>query len=91
MVATSPITDTLWTSAALDTTIEPKLTREQLVDMILEFNPTTNAEFLSGFDRGSLLSYLERLNRQHEPRCGTSRWVRRGDTPAISQGAIRKY
>lgn len=56
------------------------LSRSQLVERILQINPTATTEFLSRFNEGSLAHYLEHLNVLEDPE---TPWVRRGIAPAI--------
>jgi hypothetical protein len=56
------------------------LSRAQLVERILQLNPTATPEFLARFSEGSLAHYLEHLSVMDEP---TAPWVRRGIMPAI--------
>lgn len=56
---------------------------EQLIERIQTMNPTATPEYLGGFDREALISYLAHLSYSLEPRGRSARWVRTGDTPAI--------
>ncbi|HYE60990.1 MAG TPA: hypothetical protein VD997_03250 [Phycisphaerales bacterium] len=56
------------------------LSRAQLVERILELNPTATTEFLSRFTEGALAHYLEHLNVLEDPGIP---WVRKGIAPAI--------
>jgi hypothetical protein len=57
------------------------LTRAQLVNRILELNPSASHSFLVEFTEEALLEYLDHLTIAHEPR-GRG-WIRRGEMPAI--------
>ncbi|GJM19380.1 MAG: hypothetical protein DHS20C14_15930 [Phycisphaeraceae bacterium] len=59
------------------------LSHGQLVERILELNPTARTSFLRRFDAGELRSYLDHLTVAAQPRGEASRWVRPGDTRAI--------
>lgn len=59
------------------------LTREQLIDRIIEINPSATTTFLSAFEHSSLARYLDHLAAAEAPRGRDARWVRPGDTPAI--------
>ncbi len=61
----------------------PALTREQLTEHIRALNPSAPADWLEQFDEPELSHYLDHLQKAQEPRGGDSRWVRRGETPAI--------
>jgi hypothetical protein len=58
----------------------PVMTRSQLVDRILELNPTATPAFLGEFNEASLAHYLEHLCVANEPLVP---WVRRGQSPGI--------
>ncbi len=60
-----------------------RLSREQVVDQILTINPSAGRGFLEQFGADGLGEYLDRLIKARSPRGGESRFVRRGDTPAI--------
>lgn len=62
---------------------EPRLTREQLVDRILEINPSATRAYLARFRPDNLSNYLDRLLHAREPRGPGSAWERRAETPAI--------
>ncbi len=64
-----------------------RLSREQVVDQILTINPSAGRGFLEQFGADGLGDYLDRLINASSPRGGESRFVRRGDTPAIVGGA----
>ena len=59
------------------------LTRDQLVEFIQERNPGAKPDFLVGFDRDALATYLEHLLAMEEPRGKRASWVRPGDTAAV--------
>jgi hypothetical protein len=63
------------------------MNRSQLVDRILERNPTATPQFLGGFSESSLAHYLEHLCIKDEP---TIPWVRRGIAPAIVRREARE-
>ncbi len=63
------------------------MNRSQLVDRILERNPTATPQFLGGFSESSLAHYLEHLCVADEP---TIPWVRRGIAPAIVRREARE-
>lgn len=56
------------------------MTRSQLVDRILELNPTATPKFLGEFSESSLADYLDHLCVLSEP---SRPWVRRGIVPGI--------
>lgn len=56
----------------------------ELVDKILEINPTANGNYLSGFGRDALSHYLDHLQTSTGPRGRQAAgWVRRAETPGI--------
>jgi hypothetical protein len=57
-----------------------RMSRTQLVDRILELNPTASPASLGEFDEDSLAHYLEHLCVANEPLVP---WVRRGQSPGI--------
>ncbi len=61
----------------------PRLTREQVIDRIMEFNRSARAEFLETFDDDRLNHYLDHLVCASSPRGREAVWVRRGESPAI--------
>jgi hypothetical protein len=63
------------------------MTRSQLMDRILELNPSATPQFLGGFSESSLAHYLEHLNVATEPLVP---WVRRGIAPAIVRREARE-
>lgn len=58
-----------------------RLDLPNLVDRILELNPTAKNNYLNGFGREDLAQYLDKLEASQAPR-GTG-WVRRGDKPGM--------
>lgn len=66
-----------------------RLTREQVVDRIIQINPSADAGFLGRFDPPELEIYLTRLERMAEPRGRRATWVRRATSPAISTSRRR--
>ncbi|MCA9288093.1 MAG: hypothetical protein KDA05_05885 [Phycisphaerales bacterium] len=60
-----------------------RLTREQVIDRILQFNPSAKIEFLDTFSESSLSHYLDHLVATAAPRGRDAVWVRRGESPAI--------
>lgn len=64
-----------------------RLSREQVVDQIMTINPSAGRAFLEQFGAEGLCDYLDRLINARSPRGRESRFVRRGDTPAIVGGA----
>jgi len=71
--------------AECTTVAECGLSREQLMDRIAELNPSASPEFLARFGLESLGNYFDHLISAQEPRGRMARWVRRGETPAISR------
>ncbi|QYU69196.1 hypothetical protein J4558_03365 [Leptolyngbya sp. 15MV] len=59
------------------------LTREQVVDRIIEINPSATVAFLSRFEERPLRAYLDHLIVGKAPRGPASVWIRPGDSPAI--------
>lgn len=59
------------------------MTKSQLVDAILGFNPTAAVEFLMSFSDFDLRRYLEHLQLTREPRGRCSNWIRESDSPAV--------
>ncbi len=57
------------------------LSRLQLVERIMDRNPSATESYLGTFSDRSLTSYLAHLDTVGQPRGG--RWERPGDTPAI--------
>lgn len=69
--------------SAMTPAIETPLSREQVVDRIIQINKTATTAFLSRFEDQSLREYLRHLSMVNVPRGAQSAWVRPGDTPAI--------
>ena len=82
MVSTAPMATSV--EAAEPTSRSyTRFTREQVVDRIMELNPSVRPEFLASFRDDLLRAYLSRLETIQEPRGRRSTWVRRTQTPAI--------
>ncbi len=62
----------------------PSLAREQLLERIIELNPTAEVTFLDSFSTPTLRRYLDRLLGALGPREPSPTWQRPGDTPAIT-------
>lgn len=60
-----------------------RLSVPQLVDRIMELNPSASGQFLVNFRREALRDYLDHLVCTSAPRGRGARWLRRGDTPGI--------
>lgn len=60
-----------------------RLSGEQVIDRILELNPTASPAFLVQFDAEALRAYLEHLLSARQPRGERSRWVRPAGSRAI--------
>jgi hypothetical protein len=58
------------------------LSRTQVVDEIIEINPSATASFLAQFDDELLRKYLDHLHYTQGPR-GSGSWDRPNDAPAI--------
>ena len=71
----------LWTDA-VPAPSGASLGRTQLIDAIIETNPSATETYLSSFDDDSLRGYFEHLLQTRSPR-GT-RWRRPTDARAIS-------
>lgn len=67
----------------------PRLTREQVIDRIMEFNRSARAEFLESFDDGRLNHYLDHLVATSVPRGREAIWMRRAESPAIMSRVAR--
>ncbi len=61
-----------------------RLTREQLLDRIMTFNPSATSEFLARFGDDDLEEYLQRLTRATGPRGRHDTWVRPPGPPGVS-------
>lgn len=59
------------------------LTPAQLVERIIDLNPTAEPAFLARFQPKALADYLDHLALTREPRGKSSTWVRRRGEPAI--------
>lgn len=70
-------------------TASPSLDLPQLVDRILEMNPTAVGNYLSGFGRDALSNYLDHLVATSTPRGRSATWVRRAETPGITARRAR--
>jgi hypothetical protein len=57
--------------------------KSQLMDSIMQLNPTAKPEWLDGFDVPALQRYLDHLQHALEPRGRDSCWIRDAETPAI--------
>ena len=68
---------------AVDVVPLSAMTREQLIDRILDHNRTATPEFLGQFEDDGLRLYLERLTRCSGPRTDRTGWVRKGTGRAI--------
>lgn len=60
-----------------------RLTREQVIDEIIEINPSAKADFLDDFRDARLRLYLTRLRRTSMSRGIEAIWERPADSPAI--------
>ncbi len=60
------------------------LTRPQILERILELNPSATVEFLGTFCDDAIRAYLDHLSFAQLPRGHRGGWRRPGDTPAIS-------
>ena len=60
-----------------------RLSGEQVIERILDLNPTASPAFLGQFDTESLRTYLEHLLSARQPRGEASRWVRPSGSRAI--------
>ena len=58
------------------------LSKDQVIELILDFNPSASPSWLDQFRVEALDSYLRHLRFTQEPP-RRSRWVRPGDTPAV--------
>lgn len=59
------------------------IARLRIVDEIVTVNPAATREFLAQFSTDRLRDYLDHLRSTDLPRGANSRWIRRGDSPAI--------
>ncbi len=53
------------------------LTKAQLVDSVVDLNPSARREWLGQFGAEQLQIYLERLRHAQSPRGSRSAWLRR--------------
>lgn len=60
-----------------------ELTREQVIDRIIQINPSATTRFLDRFAEAPLRTYLDHLVAKSAPRGRAARWCRPGDTRAI--------
>jgi hypothetical protein len=63
------------------------MSKQQLIDTILEHTRGIPADFLETFDDQTLRSYLKRLTTLRGERGRGSGWVREGGSPAIASRA----
>ncbi len=61
----------------------PRLTREQVLSLIVDLNPSASARFLARFADDSLETYLHRLQLRRDLGTRPARWVRESVQPAI--------
>jgi len=59
------------------------MSKFRMIDAIRRHNQTAQPQFLIGFEKGQLNSYLRRLRVLKDRRGRFSYWVREGDTPAV--------
>jgi hypothetical protein len=57
--------------------------KSQVIDSILQLNPSAKQEWLERFDVSALRRYLDHLQLALEPRGRDSVWQRDGETPAV--------
>ena len=57
--------------------------KPQLVDSIMQINPTASPEWLDRFGQAALARYLDHLEHAREPRGRDSFWFRDGETTAV--------
>lgn len=82
MVSTAPITASVEAAEPTSGSFK-RFTREQVMDRIMELNPSVKPEFLDRFKDELLRAYLSRLEAIQEPRGRRATWVRRTKSPAI--------
>ncbi len=58
-------------------------TKAQLIDGILQLNPTARHDWLDRFDTAALHRYLNHLLHAYEPRGRDSFWIRDAETTAV--------
>jgi len=61
-----------------------RLTRSQVVDRILQMNPTATVDFLASFSDDEVREYLDHLQFVAMPRGRNSRWVPRSGVSAVA-------
>lgn len=61
-----------------------RLTREQVVDRIIQINPSATTDFLASFEDLPLRLYLARLAELSGQRGRSARWIRPDGEPAIT-------
>lgn len=59
------------------------LCKKQLIEAILELNPSAARRWLESFDTPALRRYLKRLRYVERPRGHGSYWVRDAETTAV--------
>lgn len=59
------------------------LSLDQLIDRVMELNPTASRAFLSRFSPREVREYLEHLQLTTEPRGSHSAWVRPDGSRAV--------
>jgi len=59
------------------------MSKAQIVESIVEINPSAPVSYLMEFPASALRSYLERLMLTREPRGGSSVWVRPGGDRSV--------
>ena len=57
--------------------------KAQVIDRILQINPSARQEWLDLFEVSALRRYLDHLEFALEPRGPDSVWLRDGETPAV--------
>ena len=57
--------------------------KAQVIDGILQINPSARQEWLDLFEVSALRRYLDHLQVALEPRGADSVWLRDGETPAV--------
>lgn len=67
----------------------PGLTCAQLVERIVQLNPSATPDFLSRFNHQALEDYFEHLQLTTSPRGRDSLWVRRPGSAAVTVRAAR--
>ena len=59
------------------------LSKDQIIDGIVQINRSACRDWLGAFDSRSLRHYLDHLQRTLEPRGAHSVWVRSGHSSAV--------